>query len=148
MDYARSFIHGYINMYSKKNLVEAIHSLNLPEGTYVVVGGGALTARDIRDTSDIDIVCLPQVFELFRLSPEWILKIRPDGKPGLHKEHIELYLDVNSGNVQLEIQDLIRRAEMIDGIPFASLSDVRLFKQAYGREKDLHDIALIDQYIH
>jgi hypothetical protein len=36
---------------------------------------------------------------------------------------------------------------VIDGIPFASLEEVRKWKIASGRPKDIADIKLIDEYL-
>lgn len=36
---------------------------------------------------------------------------------------------------------------MIQGIQLASLNDVLLFKKGYGREKDMRDVELIEQYL-
>lgn len=43
---------------------------------------------------------------------------------------------------------LIDTAETIDGLPFVRLEHVRARKAAMGREKDLDDIALIEERIH
>jgi hypothetical protein len=42
---------------------------------------------------------------------------------------------------------LIRRADIIRGIPFASLDDVLKFKQAYNGPKHWADIELIEKYL-
>ncbi|MDP2735507.1 MAG: hypothetical protein Q8P12_04830, partial [bacterium] len=44
-------------------------------------------------------------------------------------------------------QELRARAEMFEGVPFASLEDTLSLKKALGREKDQEDILLIKEYL-
>jgi len=48
---------------------------------------------------------------------------------------------------QPTLDELLSRAMIIDDIPFASLRDVILWKQAAGRPKDTRDIKLINEYL-
>ena len=41
---------------------------------------------------------------------------------------------------------MISRAEIIEGLPFLSLSDVLYFKRKMNRSKDLEDIRLIKEW--
>ena len=43
----------------------------------------------------------------------------------------------NYGSYQPDVQKLIAEAEMIEGVPFVQLEEVRKWKEAFGREKDL-----------
>lgn len=45
------------------------------------------------------------------------------------------------------LEQLLATADVVDGIPFASLQEVRAWKAASGRPKDLKDIELIDNHI-
>ncbi len=60
---------------------------------------------------------------------------------------VEIYLDINEGNFNPTFAELRSRAEIINGIPFCSLEDVRRFKIEYNREKDIKDIELIENYL-
>jgi hypothetical protein len=42
---------------------------------------------------------------------------------------------------------LLKTANYIDGIPFASLQEVRKWKESSGRPKDIKDLDLIDKYL-
>lgn len=120
--------------------------LNLPQGHYVIVGAGSLAAYDLRETSDIDLVVTE---DLFRLLAEqgWEIQNRTDGKTALKHGHAEAFLDVNAEGFRPTTEELLERAVIIDGVPFASLEDVRAFKIAYGREKDRRDVKLIDGFL-
>jgi len=59
---------------------------------------------------------------------------------------VEIYLNVNCGSFNPNFEELKGRAQIIKGIPFSSLEDLRRFKKEYGREKDKKDINLIDAF--
>jgi len=59
----------------------------------------------------------------------------------------EAFLDWNFGTYTPTLEQLLASAEVIEGTPFASLDEVRKWKAASGREKDLADIKLIDAYL-
>ena len=44
-------------------------------------------------------------------------------------------------------KNLLKMAEIIEGIPFAPLTEVLKWKKAFGRPKDVVDIELIEQYL-
>lgn len=46
-----------------------------------------------------------------------------------------------------DADDLIDGAEIIQGLPFARLSDVLAYKQALSRPKDLRDITLLSNLL-
>jgi len=128
------------------DLFSEIKKLNFSSNKYIVVGGAAMAARNIKETCDIDIVVTPDLFEHCK-QEGWQEHLRPNGGPGLKKGMIEVYLDVNSGNFNPSFEELRNRAQIIDEIPFCSLEDVRRFKKEYNRDKDIKDINLIDNYL-
>lgn len=132
-------------MLTKQDIIEKMLALDLPLDQYVIVGSGSLAAHGIREANDIDMVVMPELFEALRRKG-WTEKIRPNGKPKLQLDQIEAMLDVNKEGFQPTTEELIERSVVIDGIRFTSLQDVRAFKVAYGREKDVFDIELIDRF--
>ena len=44
-------------------------------------------------------------------------------------------------------KNLLKNADIINGVPFLQLNELLKFKEALGREKDVKDIELINQYI-
>lgn len=129
------------------NIFEKVKSLDLPPDQYVVVGGGVLAARKIRETQDIDIVVTPGLFEEIKEQEGWREDTKPNGGPCLCKDMYEVFLDVNCDSYQPTTKELISRAETINGIPFISLHDLLLFKKGYGRPKDKPDIKLIEEVL-
>ncbi|WP_010111860.1 hypothetical protein [Acinetobacter sp. P8-3-8] len=132
---------------NKQQLLKEIHQLELPKKEYIIVGGGSLAIRGIRNTNDIDIVVTPKLFEKLQTSNEWSYKVRPNGKPKLYKGFIEVYLDVNTADFQRSTAWLFENADIFDQIQFIDLHTLMQLKQSYGREKDLHDIKLIQIYL-
>ncbi len=46
-----------------------------------------------------------------------------------------------------DIPTMIKEAEIIDGIPFVRLEEVRDYKAFLNRDKDKNDVRLIDQFL-
>ncbi len=114
-------------------------------GEYVVVGGGVLAAHKIRETQDVDVVVMPELFEEIKKWEGWQEGEKPDGGPVLHKDIFEIYLDVNCDSYRPTTQELLERSETIKGIQVISLQDLLEFKKGYGRPKDQPDIPLIEK---
>lgn len=132
------------------NLAAEIKKLNFPTDKYILVSGGALGIRGIRETGDIDLVVSPDLFEQCK-EAGWQVYPRPNPKdePGLEKGSVQIFLDVNArgGKFHPTFAELKANQEIIDGIPVCNLQDVIRFKEEYGREKDLKDIELISEYL-
>lgn len=132
------------------DIFSEIKQLKFPPGEYIVVGSGIMHALGIKKTNDIDIVVRPSLFEKCRKedweSIPWT-HLEKIGQIFLRKGSIELYLDVNKGGCNPTTGELIRESVVIDGVPFISLERCMAFKLAYGREKHLKDVALIEKYL-
>lgn len=131
------------------NIFEDIKKLKFPQGQYIIVGSGPLVARGIRETNDIDIVVSPELFE--KCKKDWweqLPRTYPDkiGQIYLRHGYIELFLDVNCGDFNPTLAELLQRADIIQGISFVSLEDVIKFKKAYNKPKHIQDIKMIEQY--
>ena len=123
-----------------------VRALGLPSRKYVVVGGAALAARDLRNTDDIDLVVTDELFSQLAASG-WTGKSRPNGKPGLRKGCVEAYLDVNTDGFERSTAWLMEHAEVVHGIPLVDLHTLYAWKRTYGREKDLKDVHLLENLL-
>ncbi len=122
------------------NIKQKIAELHLVEGSYVVVGSGILGALGIRESSDIDLVVTEDTYQSIK-QLGW--------KQGLWGEHIVFQWDVfDIGNdwYGKKAEDLLKKAQIIDDVPYLSLDDVYDWKKMRGLEKDNRDLALIDEY--
>jgi len=129
----------------------AVKALDLPTGTYLVVGGSCLDVRGIRKSDDIDLVVTPETFALLQ-SQGWEVDLpfkEKWGRERLKHDCFEVYSDmfIESENRFVPAADVIGRAEMFSGIPFLSLKEFIFFKRENSREKYLADIALIEEYL-
>lgn len=126
--------------------VEQLNVLNLPKNQYVVVGSAAMAVHGIREARDIDVL------------PSWDLweKLKKKYKTVLHEENENIDL----GDIQFlgnnsvfrnesvcTLEEMIRTAYVRDGVNYLNLELLKKYKRILGREKDLKDIKLIDEYL-
>lgn len=128
------------------DIVEEVKKLGFPLGEYIVVGSGVLQAHGIREAKDIDIVATDYLCDQLKAAG-WDEKPGKESGRALIKGNIEVMSDCKTGSYRPNTEDLIDAAEIIRGVPFMSLIELKKFKQALGREKDARDIELIDLYL-
>lgn len=122
--------------------------LNLPIDQYVVVSSGSLAVRGIRDARDLDVIVADKLWH--QLSQQY---------PVIQEGDIQK-IDVGTKDIEIlgagsafqdssiaSVDELIDTADVIGGIRFINLQLLKRFKQKMGRDKDLKDIELIDQYL-
>lgn len=85
----------------------------------------------------------PKLFEKLKSNPDWIYKVRPNGKPKLYHHVAEIYLDVNTENFSRTTNELFEHADIFHEVQFIDLHTLAKFKKHYGREKDAQDLELI-----
>lgn len=128
-------------------IFEKVKNLQLPIGQYVVFGSGPLEAHGIRQCRDIDLFITSELYQKLK-SEGWEEKEWPDGDGYyLKKDDIEADDTWHYGDYNPAPEEIIADAEMIEGIPFAPLDEVRAWKIAFGRPKDIEDVRLIDDYL-
>lgn len=132
------------------NIFAKIKELNFPSGHYIIVGSGILAAKGIRETNDLDIVVTPGLFERCRSEGwevfPWTKKSIP-GKDWLKKGIVEVYIQLSRKTGGISAKELLKNAEIIEGIPFITLESLIDFKREYGRPKDFEDIQIIEAYM-
>lgn len=129
-----------------KLLINQLDTLDLPRDQCVIVGSGTLGALNIRESKDLDIVPVWDLWE------DLVRKHKVTDFEGIE--------NINVGDVQFlgkgtsyrneniaTLDEMINTALIIDGHRFLNLDLVKKFKLHLGREKDLKDIELIDKYL-
>ena len=118
---------------NKAEFVAALQKLDLPAEEFVILSGGSLLMRGLREeTSDLDLSASK------RLAADLDLYSCP-------KDHAGLYVPFD--NVQMN-DDMEQFAfDVIDGYQCESLQDILRQKRAWGRPKDLRDIEVILEYL-
>ena len=128
---------------------ENVKKLNLPNDHFVVVGSGALSVREIRDSKDIDVIVTELLWS--QMIKKYKVGVNSFGVENLElDDDIEILNPAQSifGNSEIiPLEEIFKKADVFDGIRFINLDHLKKFKKELGREKDLKDIDLIDTYI-
>lgn len=122
------------------NIVQKLGKLNLPINGYVVVGSGVLNASGIRESNDIDIIVSKSIYDKFEA--EGWQQANWSDQIVLKKD----VFDIGTNWYGLQVDQLLKNAQYVDGIPYLSLDGVYQWKKKLGREKDLADLKLIDEH--
>ncbi len=128
--------------HSRRSAVEMVQRLGLPQGSYVIIGGGVLEALGLRETNDVDLVVSKELYQQYR-AKGWREYVQDDGKRVLSRNGYQLMM-VYMGE---KLSQLRTGSFEIDGVSFMSLEKLVVSKKRLGRPKDLADIALIQQHI-
>lgn len=127
---------------NKEEIIQKVKLLDLPPHSFVVFGSGPLAAAGIRKTQDIDMVVTPAVFSLLK-DHGWTVT----DKPSLERDEFEVFTGWEFRTYRPRFEDLLMSADIIKGVPFVNLHEVRKWKQQMSRPKDHRDIELIDDYL-
>ncbi len=130
---------------SSTDIFTRVKTLNLPFGQYVVVGSGTLEALGIRPAHDLDIAVTRELFGNLREDGSWMEEKRYE-KTFLVKPGIDIIPQLSWDAYPTTTAEAIASALVIAGIPFMNLEELKRFKKALGREKDMADIILIEEY--
>ncbi|MTI47882.1 MAG: hypothetical protein FH761_08580 [Firmicutes bacterium] len=124
-------------MLKKGNIVEKLKELNLPINEYWVLAGAALVLHGVKEeTRDIDLGCTSNIIEKLA-SRGYKVKFEDDNSRSLQVgDEFEFFENWD-----------VEEIEMIEGLPVGSLESIKKHKVDLGREKDLKDIELINQFI-
>ena len=109
-----------------------------PKDQYAIFGSGPLAVRGIKPLKDVDVTVTQELWD--RLLAEGH---RPDSRGVIV---LDGAIDVWRGYPGVNVDAVIAGAEMINGYPFATLEAVKAWKQAFGRDKDKADLALLEQW--
>lgn len=131
---------------TKPEIITKVKSLNLAPGTYVVFGGCPLAIAGIRQANDIDLLVNAKVFSKLK-SAGWKIKNKGVNDKPLSLDVFEAHKRWNFSHYQPSLKHLLATADIVDGVAFASIEEVRKWKESSGRPKDLNDIYLIDKYL-
>jgi len=128
---------------------ENLKKLNLPKDQFVIVGSGPMSVRGIRESEDIDVIVTPTLWD--ELVKKYKIKINSFGVETMYVDtDIEILNPAQSlfGNSKVvPFEEIFAQADVFDGIKFLNLEHLKKIKRELGREKDLRDIKLIDEYL-
>lgn len=130
----------------KEEIIEKVKHLNFPPNSFIVFGSCPMAAVGIREAGDIDLLVSGEVFESLETQGWKIVMKGPKDNPLTH-DIFEAHPNWNFSSYNPTLEELLSRAMIIDEVPFASLDDVKKWKSASGRPKDLVDVELIEKYL-
>lgn len=111
--------------------------MNLPLNQYWITSGAALVIHGVKDTTrDIDLGCTTELVEAF-LKKGCKCKVVEDNSR---------IVEVND-NIEILENWFVEKIEFIEGLPVGTLESIKKQKAELGREKDMKDIKLIDEFI-
>ena len=126
-----------------RRLVKLVTDLDLDRHDFVIFGSGPLLAHGLRQSiHDLDVVARGTTWD----------RVSQHGSPAkgnINGAPMTLFwgglIQFSRGWVSddWDADDLIGRAEIIQGLPFAQLTDVLAYKQMLLRPKDRPDIAAL-----
>lgn len=132
-----------------ENEIKQIKKLDLPTNEFVIVSSGALAIRGIREAKDLDVIVTNSLWN------KLATKYQTEVENGVERikfdnSNIEILNPAqsifgNSGVVPVE--EIFEKADVFEGIKFINLDHLKKIKIKLGREKDLRDIQLIDEYL-
>ncbi len=124
-------------MLYKEDIIKILKEMDLPLNQYWITSGAALVIHGVKDTTrDIDLGCTTELVEVF-LKKGCKCKVVEDNSR---------IVEVND-NIEILENWVVEKIEFIDELPVGSLESIKKQKAELGREKDIKDIKLIDEFI-
>ncbi len=130
----------------KQDIIIKVKALNFADGSYIVFGSCPMAVAGLRKAGDIDFLVDKTLFNKLSSAGWKVLDKGPNDKP-LVLGDFEAHDNWNFTSYRPTLKHLLNTADIVDGVPFASLSEVLKWKTASGRPKDLVDIKLIEEYL-
>ena len=127
-------------------VVSKVKSLNLPKGSYIVYGSGPLAAVGIREANDIDMLVSSHLYKQLKESG-WKKRLQGPKDEPLVFDVFEAHENWDFSEYSPTLEDLLSRSFEVDGVPFASIKDVRKWKSTHSHPKASQDLALMDAYL-
>lgn len=121
--------------------LEKLQNLELPEGQHLIWGSGPLAIRGLREGRDVDLLVTASYWE--KLAQEY--PVQGEKKNLISLGDVEVWSECM--NLTPLIDEMIKNCDWVEGFPFMKLSYVVQWKRHLGREKDLRDIALIEELL-
>jgi hypothetical protein len=131
---------------TKDEIIAKVKEQDFPEGSYIVFGSCPMAAAGIRESGDIDMLVSNELLKRLKKDGWKQIIKNPNDKP-LVFEDFEAHDNWNFTSFNPKLSELLSRCTVVEGIPFASLEDVKKWKTAGARPKDLKDLELIDAYL-
>ena len=132
-----------------ETFADKVKALNLPLDQIIVIGSGILDQLGIRPASDIDLAASPDLMKKFsEESGDWIKKFDDNQRFYFVKDDgsAEVWDGWVFDGQAVSYVELLSQSVEYDGVRFVDLKFLRKWKSWRGREKDVRDVELIDEW--
>ena len=132
-----------------ETFADKVKVLNLPLDQIIVIGSGILDQLGIRPASDIDLAASSDLMKkLSEESGDWLKKFDDNQRFYFVKDDgsAEVWDGWDFDGQTVSYDDLLDYAVEYDGVRFVDLEFLRKWKSWRGREKDVRDVELIDEW--
>ena len=132
-----------------ETFADKVKALNLPLDQIIVIGSGILDQLGIRPASDIDLAASSDLMKkLSEESGDWLKKFDDNQRFYFVKDDgsAEVWDGWDFDGQTVSYDDLLDYAVEYDGVRFVDLEVLRKWKSWRGREKDVRDVELIDEW--
>ncbi len=122
---------------NKSDIICRLEKINFDKAEYWVLAGSAMVLHGIRlETHDIDLGCSKVLADELEMQG-YPTRVMLDGTRRIaYAEDVEIFEEW-----------IFDKVTLVDGIPVISLDGLLEMKRSLGREKDLRDIALIEEFL-
>ena len=132
-----------------ETFADKVKALNLPLDQIIVIGSGILDQLRIRPASDIDLAASSDLMKkLSEESSDWLKEFDDNRRFYFVKDDgsAEVWDGWDFDGQAVSYDDLLDYAVEYDGVRFVDLEFLRKWKSWRGREKDVRDVELIDEW--
>lgn len=131
-----------------QTFAERVKELGLPLDQMIIIGSGILDQLGIRQSADIDVATNREALEEIARSDGWVEKLDKNQRRYLVKYDgsVEVWDGWEINGRIVEYDELLGYAVEYDGVKFVNLDFLRRWKNWRGREKDIQDVRLIDEW--
>ena len=131
-----------------ETFADRVKELGLPPEQIIVIGSGILDQLGIRQSADIDVVTNREVLEEIASSDGWVEKLDKNQRQYLvkHDGSVEIWDGWEFDGQVVGYDDLLSHSVVYDNVRFVNLEFLRRWKNWRGREKDIRDVELIDEW--
>lgn len=133
---------------SNQKKFDALKAYHLPVDQYIITGSGPMGIRGLKEVNDLDLITTSDLFdelvEKFGIQKESAIEkvVFPDSCIEAFKESSFDALPSDRPTPK----NRIKKAEILEGLPFDRLEHVLFFKYLMAREKDISDILAIERF--
>lgn len=135
-----------MNNSNPTDIVSRIKNLNLPEGQFMICGSAILQLLNIREAKDIDLLVTPELFIELQKNG-WVKNSKYPTTIDNQDQTVGAKQTLDFMKQNYSLKEALPLAYWYEKIPFINLEMLIDAKTQLGREKDLNDIQLIQEYL-